>query len=386
MTVEQARQNLDWILPDIMKQIHAGRYQAPPVRRVYIPKPDGRERPIGVPQVIDRAIQRGMSTILNEIYEQDFLPCSFGFRPGLSCHHALATVNELLHTHRMNFALEVDVRDFFGSLDHGWLRKFLALRIGDERVLKLIDSWLNAGVIESDAWRSVEIGTPQGGSISPCLANVYLHYVLDLWFEKKIRKQLRGKAHLVRYCDDFVILFERLEDLESVQILLRTRLAQFGLAIADEKTHTTDLRPAPQGNGPRRRRMTFLGFDILRSKSRNGHGWKTIFKTEGKRFTCGKERMKKSMQRMMHWPLEKQVQRINSILVGHYNYYGIAGNSRRLASFHYETTRYWRQCLSRRSQKGRINWTKMRSILAKHRLVDPRIKLSYRDLGGYVRL
>jgi group II intron reverse transcriptase/maturase len=362
MTVETARQNLEWILPGIMKQLHEGRYEAPAVRRVYIPKADGGKRPIGVPQVIDRALQRATAGILNEIYEQDFLPCSFGFRPGLSCHHALATISESVHYQRLNFAYEVDIRDFFGSLSHDWLRKFLALRIGDARILKLIDSWLKAGVIENSEWRSTDKGTPQGGSISPLLANIYLHYVLDLWFEKKIRKQLRGKARLVRYCDDFVFLFEKQEDLITLQSLLRIRLAQFWLTIADEKTHTTDIRPNPPGTGQKRRSITFLGFEIFRSKCRNGKGLKTTFKTEGKRFARAKQRMKEILQRIMHWPLEKQAQRINSTLVGHYNYYGIAGNSQRIGSFHYETIRHWRRCLSRRSQRGKLNWGEMKSI------------------------
>ena len=247
MTVDQARKNLSWILPPLLNQIHQGRYEAPPVRRVYVPKADGKKRPIGVPEVIDRAIQAGVSRILNEIYEQDFLKCSFGFRPNLGCHHALATINELLFKEKLNFALEVDIRDFFGSLDHEWLRKFLSLRIGDRRILKLIDAWLKAGVMEKGKWREMITGTPQGGSVSPILANVYLHYVLDLWFEKKIKSQLQGRAHLVRYCDDFVILFKEQEDLEVVRCLLKTRLAQFGLVIAEEKTHVTDLTPQDIG-------------------------------------------------------------------------------------------------------------------------------------------
>ncbi|MBF0107037.1 MAG: hypothetical protein HQM16_17140 [Deltaproteobacteria bacterium] len=203
MTREQAQKHLSWLLPPIMQQIHQGNYEAPPVRRVYIPKADGKQRPIGVPQVVDRAIQGSMSRILNEIYEQDFLPSSFGFRPGLGCHHALATIQASLSRWNMNHVLEVDIRDFFGSLSHGWLMEFLELRIGDKRVLKLIKAWLKAGVMEKGQWQpATGTGTPQGGSISPLLANIYLHYVLDLWFEKKIRKQLRRKAQLVRYADD----------------------------------------------------------------------------------------------------------------------------------------------------------------------------------------
>jgi hypothetical protein len=176
MSVKQARENLSWLLPPILKQIHEGRYTPPPVRRVYIPKADGSKRPLGVPAVIDRAIQGAMAKVLNEIYEQDFLKCSFGFRRGLGCHHALATINELLYRQRMEHVLEVDIRDFFGSLSHEWLMRFLRLRIGDRRVLALIQAWLKAGIFEEGRWQEVERGTPQGGSASPLLANIYLHY------------------------------------------------------------------------------------------------------------------------------------------------------------------------------------------------------------------
>jgi len=352
MTVEQAQKNLSWLLPPLLSQIHKGQYLAPPVRRVLIPKTDGKQRPIGVPEIVDRSIQAGMAQILNEIYEQDFLPCSFGFRPGLGCHHALATVNELMSKYKMNFALEVDLRDFFGSLNHEWLRKFLEFRIGDKRVLKLIDSWLKAGVMDKDRWQATEIGTPQGGSISPLLANVYLHYVLDLWFDKKVKKQLRGNAHLVRYADDFIILFQSREDIEYVKPLLKTRLGQFGLTVSEAKTHTTNLTPRENGSGHERRHMTFLGFSIFRAKNRSQTGHKTMFQTESKRFTRAKAAMKEKLYGMMHWELKTQAERINSILRGHYNYYGLAGNTKKLHAFWNETVLYWRYCLSRRSQAG----------------------------------
>lgn len=202
--VESARKHVDWLLPPIMKQVHEGRYEAPPVRRVHIPKSNGSTRPIGVPTVMDRALQAATAKVLNEIYEQDFRKCSFGFRPGLSCHNALATLSMESTRHRLKYALEVDIRDFFGSLDHEWMRKFLRHRISDERVLKLIDAWLKAGCMEEGRHIAGKEGVPQGGSISPLLANIYLHYVLDLWWEKKIRPRLQGKAVLIRYCDDCV--------------------------------------------------------------------------------------------------------------------------------------------------------------------------------------
>lgn len=386
MTREQAQKNLSWLLPPIMQQIHQGNYEAPPVRRVYIPKVDGKQRPIGVPQVVDRAIQAAMSRILNEIYEQDFLPSSFGFRPRMGCHHALATIHESLMRGNMNYALEVDIRDFFGSLSHDWLKKFIELRIGDKRVLKLILAWLKAGVMEKGQWQpATESGTPQGGSISPLLANIYLHYVLDLWFEKKIRKQLRCKAKLVRYADDFVVLFKDRQDLEEFKILLRARLAQFNLDIAEEKTHTTDLTPRPNGGGERRR-ITFLGFNIYRAINRKRTGWKVVFQTEGKRFTRAKAAMKATLRKIMHWELEKQAERVNAILSGHFNYYGLAGNSRRLLNFYWETVRHWRRSLSRRSQKGQMNWEKMKEIFKRYLLRSPRIRIPYASMASYAGL
>jgi RNA-directed DNA polymerase len=385
VTVADAQKNLDWILRPLMQQIHEGRYEAPPVRRVYIPKADGGQRPLGVPAVVDRALQAATAKILNEIYEQDFLKCSFGFRPGLGCHHALATIERLLDRHQLNFALEVDIRDFFGSLDHAWLRKFMGLRIGDKRVHKLIDAWLGAGVMEEGKWEPGEVGTPQGGSISPLLANVYLHYVLDLWFEKKIKKTLRGPAELVRYADDFVILFREAEDLEAVKSVLTTRLAQFGLTIAEQKTHTTDLT-LREKQGTERRRLTFLGFSIYRGKTVDGKSSKIVFRTENKRFTRAKAKIKAKMHKLMHSPIPVQATAINSFLCGHYNYYGIAGNTEKLQGIWYFTYRHWRECLSRRSQKGSLTWVAMTALLNKHPLRPPRLKIPYTKLSSYVRL
>ena len=386
MTVETALRNLDWLLPPLLKAIHQGRYEAPPVRRVYIPKANGGQRPIGVPEIIDRAIQAGMAKILGEIYEQDFLKCSFGFRPKIGCHHALATINELIYRSKMNYALEVDIRDFFGSLSHEWLRQFLDLRIGDKRVLKLVDAWLSAGVMENGKWQEMETGTPQGGSISPLLSNVYLHYVLDLWFERKMKKQLRGKAHLVRYADDFVILFTNSGDLDVMKTLLVARLAQFSLTVAEDKTHKTDLTLRESRGVGDRRSMTFLGFKIFRAANRNGTGWKTVFQTEGKRLSRAKAAMKEKLHRMMHWKVEDQAERINSLLVGHFSYYGIAGNMRKIAAFRHYTVHYWRRCLSSRSQNGAVNWEKMEEILHNSSLCPAQIRISYPKLGSYVRL
>jgi RNA-directed DNA polymerase len=385
MTVKSALENLEWILPSILKAIHQGNYDAPPVRRVFIPKANGGQRPIGVPEVIDRAIQAAMTSILNEIYEQDFLVCSFGFRPKLGCHHALATINEIVHKMGTNYALEVDIRDFFGSLNHEWLRKFLSLRIGDKRVLKLIDSWLSAGVIENGKWQSNEQGTPQGGSISPLLSNIYLHYVLDLWFEKKIKRKLQKRAHLVRYADDFVILFHNPEDMNETHAALKTRFAQFGLTVAEEKTHKTDLTPRTN-RGKDRRRINFLGFSIFRARTKTGRGWKLVFQTDSKRFMRARAATKDKLNQMMHWKIDLQAKKVNAMLLGHMNYYGLAGNSRKVTSFWHSTVRQWRRSLGRRGQNGKVPWKKVTEILEKNEIVRPRIRISYADLQSYARL
>jgi RNA-directed DNA polymerase len=386
MTVEQTRENLSWLLPPILKQIHEGRYKPPPVRRVYIPKANGKLRPLGVPAVLDRAIQAAMTMILNGIYEQDFLKCSFGFRPGLSCRHALATVNEILYRWKSEQVLEVDIQDFFGSLSHEWLMKFLRLRIGDERVLQLIESWLKAGVLEQGKWHPMEQGTPQGGSISPLMGNIYLHYVLDLWFEKKIKPKFYGKANLVRYCDDFALFFNKRTAVDGVLPLIKIRLSQFGLTLSEEKTHKTNLGTRESTNTHERRRMTFLGFTIYRAKNRSGSAPKTVFETESKRLGRAKSEMKQKLKRIRHRPVKEQVDTINATLRGHMNYYGIAGNRKRLSGFWNFVRKEWRHWLSSRSQAGRLTWEAFLEIEKKHPLTLPSIRISYSQLGSYVRL
>ena len=386
MSVKQARENLSWLLPPILKQIHEGRYTPPPVRRVYIPKADGSKRPIGVPAVIDRAVQAAMAKVLNEIYEQDFLKSSFGFRPGLGCHHALATINEILYRRNMEQVLEVDIRDFFGSLSHDWLMRFLGLRIGDRRVLALIQSWLKAGIFEEGRRQEVEKGTPQGGSISPLLANVYLHYVVDLWFERKIKPLFGGKAALVRYADDLCLFFEQPTGVDTMKTLLAARLAQFGLTLSEEKTHQTNLGTRTNSGSHERRRLTFLGFTIYRARGLNRSVRKTVFQTEGQRFSRAKSALKERLHRIQHHPVKEQARAINQILRGHFNYYGIAGNAKKLHAFWNFTRREWKHSLSKRSQTGRLTWEGLKTLLEKHPLVQPHIRISYPQLAAYAQL
>lgn len=382
MTVAQVIEHLDWLLPKALESIHKGNYKPPAVRRVYIPKANGEKRPLGVPTVLDRAIQAAAVEVLEQIYEQDFIKCSFGFRPKLSCHHAIATVGAWIKAYRLHHVLEVDLRDFFGSISHEWLMKFLNLRIKDERMLKLIEGWLKAGVFEDGKWRISEMGTPQGGSISPLLANIYLHYVLDLWWDRKIKTRLKYRAELVRYADDFVLLFKNEYEAKEVRKLLTVRLAQFGLAVNEDKTHFTDVK-LRERKGAERRAINFLGFSVYYARKRQGPGFKLVYQTDRKRMSRAVTTIKQKMRLWMHEPIGQQARRINRVLQGHYNYYGVAGNIRRLDSFSFVVRRYWRECLSRRSQNGHMPWDKMNAVLERHPLVKARIRLSYSVLDTY---
>jgi group II intron reverse transcriptase/maturase len=386
LTRDQTLANLDWLLPPKLSQIHRKEYEASAVRRAYIPKADGKLRPLGIPPILERGVQAAAAEVLGQIYEQDFLSCSYGYRPGRGCHNALATLTHYIHQEGLQFAYEVDIRDFFGSLDHGWLLRFLGHRISDERILKLIEAWLKAGVMEEGRRLPTEVGSPQGGSISPILANVYLHYALDLWFDRKIKRQLEGRVELVRYCDDFVFVFEKETDIEQLAGLLKARLEQFGLSIAENKTHKTDLRCRSSGGANDRRRISFLGFEIFQAKTISGRGTKVVFKTQGTRFSKAKANLKEKVHDMMHWRVEDQVKRLNSILRGHYNYYGLPGNSLRLKALHHLAVRCWRRSLSRRSQRGRMTWGEFREILERHPIAPPRLRITYATLPRYIPL
>ncbi len=381
----QALKSLPWMLPLITEQIHKGQYCAPAVRRVYIPKANGQLRPLGIPGIIDRAIQSAVVRVLNEIYEQDFLKCSFGFRPNLGCHHAVITLKEIIDWKKLNFVLEVDIRDFFGSINHEWMMKFVSLRIGDVRMLKLIEGWLKASVMEAGQYQVVKKGTPQGGSISPLLANIYLHYVLDLWFEKKHKQSLQEPAYLVRYADDFALVFNSSNDRENTYKLLRSRLEHFGLHIAEEKTHMTDMS-LRKNEGHDRRHMSFLGFTMYRQKSRDGKKTVFAFRTDKKKFARSRVAMKEKIEKMRHLDLAIQRKAINYSLVGFYNYYGLAGNAKSLDIFRNSTLKQWRRSLSRRSQRGSANWSKMNEITGEHTLAKSHVRISYGELRSYVRL
>ena len=390
-TVAEAKEEFGlWIEP-MVRSMHRRGYRPPPIRRAYIPKPGRRgKRPLGVPTVTDRALQRSVAQVLSAIYEQDFLVCSFGGRPGLGAHRALATLNEIIAGCKVSWVLEADLKEFFGSLDHRWLLRFVEHRVGDPRIISLIRRWLKAGVLEDGTLHPNEEGTPQGGSISVLLSNVYLHYVLDLWFEHVVKPRLSGEAYLVRYIDDFVMCFQYRADALRVQTVLRKRLEKFGLALEPSKTKLVEFGRFAQRYASKRGRkrpetIYFLGFTLYCTRNRNGN-FKMGMRTEKSRIRRSLAHLRDLMRRMRHLPVREQVINLNRVLRGHYAYYGIAGNFRALQRVHRAVERYWRKMLSSRSRTGNIRWEVFHRIKERFPLQRPKLRLSYRELRRHAVL
>jgi group II intron reverse transcriptase/maturase len=391
-TVEAAKKSFDgWIEP-MLQSIPRQGYRAPDIRRVYIPKPGKTEkRPLGVPTVADRALQRSTAEVLSAIYEQDFLPCSFGGRPKLSAHHALATLNEVIAGGKIGWVLEADLKNFFGSLNHDWLLRFVAHRVGDPRLISLIRRWLKAGVLEDGKVYPSEEGTPQGGSISVLLSNLYLHYVLDLWFERVVKSRLRGEARLVRYIDDFVICFQYRSDAIRVQDALRLRLGKFGLTLEPTKTKLVEFgRFAQRHAGKRGRKrpetIYFLGLTLYCTRNQKGN-FKVGMRTEKSRLRRSLMSLCDQMRQTRHLPIQEQVDALNVTLRGHYAYYGVAGNICALQRVHRFVERYWRKMLCSRSWAGRhLTWAAFNRLKERVPLLRPRLRLPYRALQALVVL
>jgi len=388
--VTTARETFDEWVDEMITSVHRKSYKAPPVRRVWIPKPGKTEkRPIGVPNVADRALQRSVMTVLNAIYEEDFLNCSFGGRPGRGQHNALTTIDEIIGRMKVNWVLEADLKNFFGSLDHGWLLRFVEHRVGDPRILSLIRKWLKAGVMEGGAYEESEVGTPQGGSISVLLSNLYLHYVLDLWFEKAIKPRLNGECYLVRYIDDFIVCFEHKSDAERFVGVLEKRLAKFTLALEPSKTRLIEFGRFAERNATAKGRkpetLYFLGFTHYCTRNRKGN-FRVGRKTERTRLRRSMDNLKSRIREARHWKVGTQIERINRTLRGHYNYYGMGGNSRSLAKVYDLAKLYLKKMLSSRSRKGYVTWELFDKIMEKHPILQPYIKIPLTEFKKYAML
>ena len=366
VTWEDYGQDLEGNLRDLLERVHSGAYRASPSRRVYIPKADGRQRPLGIATVEDKVLQRAVVEVLNAIYEEDFLGFSYGFRPGRSPHHALDALSVGIERKKVNWVLDADISDFFTSLDHGWLEKFLEHRIADKRVLRLIRKWVNAGVIEDGAWTASDGGAPQGASVSPLLANVYLHYVLDRWVRQWRQKRAHGDVIIVRFADDFVAGFEHQADAQQFLSDLRERLAKFSLELHPDKTRLIEFgrnaarTRAGRGVG-KPETFDFLGFTHFCGKTKNGRFWLKR-KTISKRMRAKLAEVKDQLRRRMHLPIPEQGRWLASVVRGHLAYYAVPGNTDTVAAFRTQVTRLWFKALRRRSQRNRLNWARMNRI------------------------
>jgi len=358
-------------LHDLSQRLKRGAYRARPVRRVYIPKvgKPGELRPLGVPTLEDKIVQRATVEVLNAIYEQDFLGFSYGFRPGRSPHQALDALAVGIGTKKVNWVLDADIRRFYDTLDHGWLVKFIEHRVADRRVVRLIQKWLNAGVLEEGKRVRSEVGTVQGGSISPLLSNIYLHYALDLWVRQWRQKQAHGEVIFVRFADDFVAGFEHREEAEQFLAELRERFAQFGLALHPDKTRIVEFGRYAERNrrgrgGGKPETFNFLGFTHSCGKTRKG--WFTVLRqTMRQRWQAKLRALKDELRRRMHTPIPEQGAYLRSVLLGHFRYYGVPLNGPALCAFRAAVVRLWQTVLSRRSQGHHLPWRRMRRFIVR---------------------
>jgi RNA-directed DNA polymerase len=357
-------------LQNLSEKLKRGAYRAKPVRRVYIPKTDGRQRPLGVTALEDKIVQRAAVEVLNAIYETDFLGFSYGFRPGRSQHQALDALYTGLLTRKVNWVLDLDIRNFFDGLSHEWLVKFIEHRVADRRVVRLIQKWLNAGVLEDGKRIRAEEGTPQGGSASPLLANVYLHYVFDLWAQAWRRKRADGDVIVVRFADDIVVGFHSKTDADQFRAELTERMRKFHLELHPEKTRLLEFGPHAidqrrwRGEG-KPETFNFLGFTHICVKKKSNGRYTVLRQTIRKRLQAKLNEVKAELQRRMHEPIPEQGKWLHAVVGGHIRYYGVPMNQPALAIFRFRVGWLWHRALSWRSQNGRVLWDRMRRLITR---------------------
>jgi len=377
MTLEDYGANLVENVANLVQRLKQMSYRPQPVRRSYIPKPGGKLRPLGIPTIEDKLVQMAFARILESIWEEDFVPISFGFRPRRGCHHALVWLDEVLMNQSTGYVIDADIEGYFDNVNHDGIVNCLKQRISDERFLRYIVRMLKSGIVEGRNYYATEKGTPQGGVASPILANIYLHYLLDVWFLRDIRPNCKGKAEMIRYCDDFVICVEKREDTDSILLQLKQRLEKGKLKLSEEKTRVVKFdRPNHQNKGNKGGKpetFNFLGLTHYWEKCRRGH-YKVSRRTECKRLNkaVGKVKvwMKVNRNRM---PLKDIWKRISQMLTGHYSYYGVSGNFHKIKQFHYLVERLLFKWLNRRSQKKSFNWEQFSIYEQRFPLPKPKI-------------
>jgi RNA-directed DNA polymerase len=378
VTWEDYGEGLDARLLDLQDRLHRGSYHPQPVRRVHIPKGDGRTRPLGIPSLEDKIVQQAVRMVLEPIYEREFLGFSYGFRPGRSPHGALNALAEAVNR-KVNWVLDADIRSFFDTIDHGWMQKFIEHRIADGRFVRLLMKLLHAGVLEDGELREVEEGTPQGGNVSPLLANIYLHYALDLWAQQWRKRQARGAVYIVRYADDFVMGFQYEQDARAMREALATRLDEFGLELHPDKTRVLRFGRFAREKCEREGRKSpetfdFLGFTHIAGQDRQGR-FQLKRRTSRKKRKAKLSSLRESIRRRRHQPVPVQFAWLSSVLRGHYRYYGVPTNSRSLGSFREQVRRSWHDQLQRRSQRAR--WTAMKQAAFAKRFPLPLPKIHH---------
>jgi len=374
VTKEQYGRNLESNLQDLHARLKTKRYRHQPIRRVHIPKAQGKTRPIGMSAFEDKLVQDAVREVLEAIYEQDFLDCSYGFRPGRSAHDAVRTLERIVHQGEVRWIFEADIVSFFDSLDRTELKKMLEVRVADKALLRLIGKCLHVGVLDGEAYVEPELGTVQGSVLSPLLGNVYLHYVLDLWFATEVKPRLRGKATLIRYCDDFIMGVEREDDARRVMAVLDKRMGRFGLTLHPDKTRLLPFGRPPQGqqSGKGPATFDFLGFTCYWARSRKGR-WGMCCKTRRASLRRAKQAIYDWCRRHRHQPVKAQHAALSRRLRGHFNYFGVSGNFRSLLRLVEATKRAWYKWLCRRSQRKRLNWERFTDLLRQKPLPHPRI-------------
>jgi len=372
VSVEKYEENVESNLRNLVGRMKAQSYRPQPVRRTYIAKANGKMRPLGIPAVEDKIVQKGIARILEAIYEVEFLDFSYGFRPHRSCHQALKRLDQIVMTQPINHIIDADIKGFFDNVDHEWLMKFLEVRIIDPNFLRLIKRFLKNGYMEEGKLHPTEEGTPQGGVVSPILANVYLHYVLDLWMEKAVKPECRGSVEIVRYADDFVICVQYKDEATKILAALRERLKKFKLELAEDKTRLIEFgrfaKQNAKAKGERAATFNFLGFTHFIDKTRKG-GYKLGRKTDRKKLSAKLKEMNEWLRTSRNmFPIAEIWKTLRAKLRGHFQYYGVSGNFRGISRFEYQTKRLLLKWLNRRSQKKSFSWDSFTVYLSRHPL------------------
>jgi len=378
--------NLETNLQNLVERMKKQAYKPQPVKRVYIPKANGKMRPLGIPAIEDKMVQMGITRILEAIYEADFLDCSFGFRPGRGCHDALDKIDKLIMTKPVNHIIDSDIKGFFDNVDHEWMVKFLEVRVKDENLLRIIRRFLRAGYMEEGKKHLTEKGTPQGGVISPILANIYLHYVLDEWIELKVKKESRGVVEMVRYADDFVVCVQYKDEAEKILTILKERLQKFGLELAEDKTRIVEFgrfaEENARGKGRRPDTFNFLGFTHFNDRTRKG-GFKVGRKTDRRKLNTKLKEMNQWMKIRNQIAVKEWWKILCAKLRGHINYFGVSGNFRSIKKYYVEVCKLVFKWVNRRSQKKTLNSTKFFEYIERYKLPKPRIVHNFYTLYSY---